>query len=183
MKLYKGLECPLDGYEIVLFSLSGPDGKIYPLCPYCYNNPPFENALKVSPCLSFLMECQGSCLVIAHLHPTALHVSHQKTLLRPLSVHPISSLLPSADERPGHRRESRHALHAVSAQRLPAQLPAHGRDSLSRVRLWHCGAGPGLWAKVAPGLQYLQLPDLPAWDSTFCKAFKEPLPGNPFPRQ
>lgn len=53
MKLYKGLECPLDGYEIVLFSLSGPDGKTYPLCPFCYNNPPFEGAHKVNlafPC-------------------------------------------------------------------------------------------------------------------------------------
>ena len=52
MKLYKGLECPLDGYEIVLFSLSGPDGKTYALCPFCYNNPPFEGAHKVSLCLS-----------------------------------------------------------------------------------------------------------------------------------
>lgn len=40
MKLYKGLACPLDGYEIVLFSLTGPDAKTYPLCPFCYNNPP-----------------------------------------------------------------------------------------------------------------------------------------------
>ncbi len=52
MKLYKGLECPLDGYEIVLFSLSGPDGKTYALCPFCYNNPPFEGAHMVSLCLS-----------------------------------------------------------------------------------------------------------------------------------
>ena len=50
MKLYKGLECPLDGYEIVLFSLSGPDGKTYALCPFCYNNPPFEGAHKVGLC-------------------------------------------------------------------------------------------------------------------------------------
>ncbi|KAK9917893.1 hypothetical protein WJX75_009329 [Coccomyxa subellipsoidea] len=40
VKLYKGLACPLDGYEIVLFSLTGPDAKTYPLCPFCYNNPP-----------------------------------------------------------------------------------------------------------------------------------------------
>ncbi len=60
MKLYKGLECPLDGYEIVLFSLSGPDGKTYPLCPFCYNNPPFEGAHKVSlpMCCSWLSDCQ-----------------------------------------------------------------------------------------------------------------------------
>ena len=40
VKLYKGLACPLDNYEIVLFSLTGPDAKTYPLCPFCYNNPP-----------------------------------------------------------------------------------------------------------------------------------------------
>ena len=39
------LMCPLDQFEIVLFSLTGPDGKTYPLCPYCYNYPPFENAV------------------------------------------------------------------------------------------------------------------------------------------
>ena len=47
IKQYKGLECPLDGFELVLFSLSGQDGKTYPLCPFCYNYPPFEEALKV----------------------------------------------------------------------------------------------------------------------------------------
>ncbi len=39
--------CPLDGYELLLFSLSGADGKTYPLCPFCYNHPPFEGVLKV----------------------------------------------------------------------------------------------------------------------------------------
>ncbi|KAL5542809.1 hypothetical protein UlMin_010519 [Ulmus minor] len=42
VKLYKGLTCPLDNFELVLFSLSGPEGKSFPLCPYCYNSPPFE---------------------------------------------------------------------------------------------------------------------------------------------
>jgi DNA topoisomerase III len=27
IKLYKGLTCPLDGFELVLFSLSGSDGE------------------------------------------------------------------------------------------------------------------------------------------------------------
>lgn len=35
IKLYKELNCPLDGFQLVLFSLSGPDGKTTPLCPYC----------------------------------------------------------------------------------------------------------------------------------------------------
>lgn len=34
IKLYKELACPLDGFQLVLFSLGGADGKTYPLCPY-----------------------------------------------------------------------------------------------------------------------------------------------------
>ena len=53
IKLYKGLACPLDGFELLLCSLSGPDGMTYPLCPFCYNNPPFEGIQKVrGPLLS-----------------------------------------------------------------------------------------------------------------------------------
>lgn len=47
IKLYKGLECPLDGFELVLFSLAGVDGKTSPLCPFCFNHPPFEDAGQV----------------------------------------------------------------------------------------------------------------------------------------
>lgn len=39
IKLYKGLACPLCNYELLLFSLGGADGKTFPLCPFCYNNP------------------------------------------------------------------------------------------------------------------------------------------------
>ena len=48
IKLYKGLACPLDAFELLLCSLSGPDGMTYPLCPFCYNNPPFEGIQKVT---------------------------------------------------------------------------------------------------------------------------------------
>lgn len=51
VKLFKGLLCPLDGFELVLFSLSGPDGKTYPLCPFCFNHPPFEGIKKASSLL------------------------------------------------------------------------------------------------------------------------------------
>ncbi|XP_008792952.1 DNA topoisomerase 3-beta isoform X1 [Phoenix dactylifera] len=47
IKLYKELACPLDGFELVLFSMAGPDGKTFPLCPYCYNSPPFEGIDKL----------------------------------------------------------------------------------------------------------------------------------------
>ncbi len=43
IKLYKELKCPLDNFELVLFSLgntAGAQGKSFPLCPYCYNHPP-----------------------------------------------------------------------------------------------------------------------------------------------
>ncbi|PPS16584.1 hypothetical protein GOBAR_AA03996 [Gossypium barbadense] len=42
IKLYKELTCPLDNFELLIFSLPGPEGKSFPLCPYCYNSPPFE---------------------------------------------------------------------------------------------------------------------------------------------
>ncbi|CAN0870597.1 DNA topoisomerase 3-beta [Linum grandiflorum] len=42
IKLYKELTCPLDNFELLIFSMAGPEGKSFPLCPYCYNNPPFE---------------------------------------------------------------------------------------------------------------------------------------------
>jgi hypothetical protein len=43
VKLYKELRCPLDQFELVLFSLgntAGAQGKSYPLCPCCYSQPP-----------------------------------------------------------------------------------------------------------------------------------------------
>lgn len=42
MQLYKEITCPLDNFELLIFSMAGPEGKSFPLCPYCYNNPPFE---------------------------------------------------------------------------------------------------------------------------------------------
>lgn len=42
IKLYKELTCPLDSFELLIFSMPGPEGKSFPLCPYCYNSPPFE---------------------------------------------------------------------------------------------------------------------------------------------
>jgi DNA topoisomerase-3 len=45
VKLYMGQTCPLDNFELVQFSLGNKAramGKTFTLCPYCYNNPPFE---------------------------------------------------------------------------------------------------------------------------------------------
>ncbi|XP_038943991.1 DNA topoisomerase 3-beta-1 isoform X2 [Rattus norvegicus] len=59
IKLYKELRCPLDDFELVLWS-SGSRGKSYPLCPYCYNHPPFRDMKKGMGC----NECT---------HPTCQH--------------------------------------------------------------------------------------------------------------
>ncbi|PIK48568.1 hypothetical protein BSL78_14556 [Apostichopus japonicus] len=42
IKLYKELKCPLDNFELIVWS-SGPKGKNFPLCPYCYSHPPFSD--------------------------------------------------------------------------------------------------------------------------------------------
>ncbi|KAE8634723.1 hypothetical protein XENTR_v10002414 [Xenopus tropicalis] len=59
IKLYKELRCPLDDFELVLWS-SGSRGKSYPLCPYCYNHAPFRDMKKGMGC----NECT---------HPTCQH--------------------------------------------------------------------------------------------------------------
>ncbi|XP_028904879.1 DNA topoisomerase 3-beta-1 [Ornithorhynchus anatinus] len=59
VKLYKELRCPLDEFELVLWT-SGSRGKSYPLCPYCYNHPPFRDMKKGGGC----NECT---------HPTCQH--------------------------------------------------------------------------------------------------------------
>ncbi|OZJ02901.1 hypothetical protein BZG36_04922 [Bifiguratus adelaidae] len=49
IKLYRELKCPLDDFELLLFS-TGSKGTGYPVCPYCYNNPPFEGIKKGMAC-------------------------------------------------------------------------------------------------------------------------------------
>jgi DNA topoisomerase III len=42
--LYQERKCPLDGFELVLYSTGGVNGIMYPLCPMCYNHPPFSSS-------------------------------------------------------------------------------------------------------------------------------------------
>jgi len=42
IKPYKTLKCPLDNFELVM--VSNKMGKSYPLCPLCYDDPPFGHA-------------------------------------------------------------------------------------------------------------------------------------------
>ena len=67
IKLYKELVCPLDNFQLVLYSLGGTDGKTVPLCPFCYNHPPFEDAIRTGDKASGGMPCT-TCL-----HPTCRH--------------------------------------------------------------------------------------------------------------
>lgn len=57
IKLYKELRCPLDDFELVLWT-SGARGKSYPLCPYCFSNPPFRDMKKGRTCM---VTCFTSC--------------------------------------------------------------------------------------------------------------------------
>eukprot|EP00758_Cryptobia_borreli_P003669 Tbor_TRINITY_DN3901_c0_g1::TRINITY_DN3901_c0_g1_i1::g.824::m.824/K03165/TOP3; DNA topoisomerase III len=40
IKPYGQFTCPLDNFELVICHIEG--GKSLPICPYCYNNPPFD---------------------------------------------------------------------------------------------------------------------------------------------
>jgi DNA topoisomerase III len=62
IKVFDGQRCPLDGYELVLFSLGNAAkslGKSFPICPKCYSHSPFEGLSS--------MGCD-QCL-----HPTCRH--------------------------------------------------------------------------------------------------------------
>uniref|UniRef100_A0A672HPB4 DNA topoisomerase n=1 Tax=Salarias fasciatus TaxID=181472 RepID=A0A672HPB4_SALFA len=69
IKLYKELRCPLDEFELVLWT-SGSRGKSYPLCPYCFRmgcnectHPSCQhslNSLGIGQCV----ECDSGVLVL-----------------------------------------------------------------------------------------------------------------------
>ncbi len=70
IKLYKELKCPLDGFDLLLFSLGNSEkfvGTTYPLCPFCYNNPPFEELTRMGcnqclhPSCRFGLLANGVC--------------------------------------------------------------------------------------------------------------------------
>lgn len=50
-RVYKELRCPLDDFELLAFS-SGTKGRSYPLCPYCFVNPPFKGMPNNAGCNS-----------------------------------------------------------------------------------------------------------------------------------
>jgi DNA topoisomerase-3 len=52
VKKFMERTCPLDGFELVLFSTRGENGINYTVCPYCYNFPPFEDISTVMSCMS-----------------------------------------------------------------------------------------------------------------------------------
>ncbi|KAG5682408.1 hypothetical protein PVAND_011761 [Polypedilum vanderplanki] len=58
-RVYRELKCPLDDFELLAWS-NGNKGRSFPFCPYCYNNPPFNDMTRGSGC--------NSCT-----HPTCQH--------------------------------------------------------------------------------------------------------------
>ncbi|GAV58963.1 Topoisom_bac domain-containing protein, partial [Cephalotus follicularis] len=77
IKLYKELSCPLDNFELLIFSMHGPEGKSFSLCPYCYNNHPIEgidtfgSASKTGSSLKLGKGAGMPCFLC--LHPTCRH--------------------------------------------------------------------------------------------------------------
>lgn len=79
VRVYRELKCPLDDFELLAFS-SGTKGRSYPLCPYCYNHPPFRDMPRNSGCnmcshpncahslytlgISSCVECESGVLVL-----------------------------------------------------------------------------------------------------------------------
>jgi DNA topoisomerase III len=49
VRIYRELKCPLDDFELLAWT-NGAKGRSYPLCPYCYNNPPFRDMSKNAAC-------------------------------------------------------------------------------------------------------------------------------------
>ena len=79
---YKGLVCPLDGFELLLFSLAGADGKTYPLCPLCYSHPPFEGALKTAGgAEGAAASLKAGMACTACLHPTCRHAPSRQGVM------------------------------------------------------------------------------------------------------
>lgn len=62
VKVYRELKCPLDDFELLVWS-NGNKGRSYPFCPYCYNNSPFNDMHKGSGCnLCTHPTCQHSLI-------------------------------------------------------------------------------------------------------------------------
>ncbi|KAK7576755.1 hypothetical protein V9T40_013041 [Parthenolecanium corni] len=49
IRIFKELRCPVDDFELLTWS-SGSRGKSFPLCPSCYNDPPYPDMKKNSGC-------------------------------------------------------------------------------------------------------------------------------------
>lgn len=66
IKQYSSFTCPLDGFELVICHIEG--GKSFPICPQCYNNPPFEDAVTAQGSNKQIHMACDSCT-----HPTCEH--------------------------------------------------------------------------------------------------------------
>jgi hypothetical protein len=71
--------CPLDNFELVMYSGGGIDARTYPLCPNCYNNPPFEDIGRGQLVLFFVANhnCGRSIVVLRPMvAPKACHLQY-----------------------------------------------------------------------------------------------------------
>ena len=133
IKQLSGAVCPLDNFELVQFSMGGNDGKRYPLCPFCYNNPPFEDAVGPKADDKGVLQLPLSLCVRLHRdYPCADKVLRCRRL---------------------GSTESGHALHCLCAPHLQVLASKAGRDGVPCLRRRYGHTGHRLGTKVAPRLQ------------------------------
>jgi len=65
VSLYKGLECPLCSFELLLFTVGERNKKSVPLCPFCYNHPPKNMSIENLDRGLISIACVYSCAVCA----------------------------------------------------------------------------------------------------------------------
>lgn len=64
-------KCPLDGFELVLYTLGssgGLQGKAFPLCPHCYNHPPVPTLTNMGCNVCPHPTCQHRCPPASAFH-------------------------------------------------------------------------------------------------------------------
>uniref|UniRef100_A0A8R1XN92 DNA topoisomerase n=2 Tax=Onchocerca TaxID=6281 RepID=A0A8R1XN92_ONCVO len=89
LRLHGENKCPLDEFDLIYWQ--GPGGKLsmsYALCPYCYNNPPFEGMRKGSGCHEcFNPVCPHSFLTLGVIQcPRQCDAGHGVLVLDPQSA-------------------------------------------------------------------------------------------------
>jgi DNA topoisomerase-3 len=118
IKLYKGATCPLDDFELLLYSVLG--GKSFPLCPACFNDPSIDE-----------QEMHAGCNRCPH--PSCEHAM-TKSALYPCPECDFGTLVLDRSSAPKWRVDCNACLYRIE---LP---PAAHRVHVAKATCGTCGA-------------------------------------------